>query len=78
VTTLLDEMLARDVIIHDCRFGPSYLNPPQSVSGMPLNRPIDGHYKRVWYSEPDLTVGEVRLKGVGHREICESPVIIGG
>jgi hypothetical protein len=55
-----------------------HLNPTQSVSGMPLNRPIDGYYKRVWYSEPDLTFGEVRLRCVGHREIYESPVIIGG
>src|SRR5674476_419051 len=55
-----------------------YLNPAQSVSGMPLNRPIDGHYKRFWYSEPDLTFGEVRLRCVGHHGIYESPVIIGG
>jgi hypothetical protein len=53
------------------------LNPAHSTCGMPLNRLIDGPYRRFWYSEPYLTFSEVRLRCVGRHEIYESPVIIG-
>jgi hypothetical protein len=59
-------------------WSPLYLNPAHSTSGMPANRPIDGLYKRFWHSEPYLTFGEVRLRCLGHTEVYESPVIIGG